>query len=63
METQSKNLEKFLIKEVLSITDFQEINATHTIEIKQFIRNVIDNNRDKEDKRIFLENIQRENKI
>ena len=49
--------QKFLIKEVLSITDFQEINATHTIEIKQFIRNVINNNRDKEDKRIFLENI------
>ena len=34
--------------------DFQEINATHTIEIKQFIRNVINNNRDKEDKRILL---------
>ena len=37
--------QKFLIKEVLSITDFQEINATHTIEIKQFIRNVINNKR------------------
>ena len=49
--------EEFLHNEVKNIEDFQLINTVNSIFMKNYIREIVNNNRDLEDKRIFVENI------
>ena len=49
--------EEFLHNEVKNIEDFQLINTVRSIFMKNYIREIVNNNRDLEDKRIFVENI------
>jgi len=49
--------EEFLHNEVRNIEDFQLINTVRSIFMKNYIREIVNNNRDLEDKRIFVENI------
>ena len=48
---------EFLRNEVKNIEDFQLINTVRSIFMKNYIREIVNNNRDLEDKRIFVENI------
>ena len=47
----------FVVPGVKDINDFQLISKVETIYIKNYIREIVKNNRDLEDKRVFLENI------
>ena len=47
----------FVVPGVKDIDDFQMISKVSTIQMKNYIREIVSNNRDLEDKRIFLENI------
>ncbi len=47
----------FVVPGVKNIDDFQKISKVQTIQMKNYIREIVKNNRDLEDKRIFLENI------
>ncbi len=47
----------FLKPGVKDIDDFQLISITRSIFMKNYIREIVNNNRDLEDKRIFVENI------
>ena len=47
----------FVVPGVKDIDDFQMISKVQTIQMKNYIREIVNNNRDLEDKRIFLENI------
>ena len=48
---------KYLVSGVMNTDDFQLINKINSIIEKNYIRKIVNNNRDLEDKRIFLENI------
>ena len=56
-ENLKKTEEEFLNNEVRNIEDFQLINTVRSIFMKNYIREIVNNNRDLEDKRIFVENI------
>jgi len=45
----------FVVPGVKNIDDFQKISKVQTIQMKNYIREIVKNNRDLEDKRIFLE--------
>ena len=47
----------FVVPGVKDINDFQKISKVSTIQMKNYIKEIVNNNRDLEDKRIFLENI------
>jgi len=47
----------FVVPGVKDIDDFQMISKVPTIQMKNYIREIVRNNRDLKDKRIFLENI------
>jgi DNA helicase IV len=47
----------FVVPGVKNINDFQSISKVDTIHMKNYIRQIVMNNRDLEDKRVFLENI------
>ena len=40
-----------------NVTDYQMINKLESLQMKNYIRKIVINNRDLEDKRVFLENI------
>jgi superfamily I DNA/RNA helicase len=48
---------KYLVSGVMNTDDFQLINKINSIIEKNYIRKIVNNNRDLGDKRIFLENI------
>jgi len=47
----------FVVPGVKNINDFQKISKVSTIQMKNYIREIVNNNRDLEKKRVFLENI------
>ena len=47
----------FVVPGVKNINDFQKISKVSTIQMKNYIREIVNNNRDLETKRVFLENI------
>jgi len=47
----------FVVPGVKDINDFQMISKVETLHMKNYIRDIVKNNRDLEDKRVFLENI------
>jgi len=47
----------FVVPGVKNIDDFQKISKVSTIQMKNYIREIVNNNRDLEKKRVFLENI------
>ena len=47
----------FVVPGVKNIDDFQKISKVLTIQMKNYIREIVNNNRDLEKKRVFLENI------
>lgn len=47
----------FVVPGIKDINDFQMISKVPTIQMKNYIRQIVNNNRDLEDKRVFLENI------
>jgi len=47
----------FVVPGVKNIDDFQKISKVQTIQMKNYIREIVNNNRDLEKKRVFLENI------
>ena len=47
----------FVVPGIKEIDDFQLISKVATIHMKSYIREIVLNNRDLEDKRVFLENI------
>jgi superfamily I DNA/RNA helicase len=47
----------FVVPGIKDIDDFQMISKVPTIQMKNYIREIVKNNRDLEDKRVFLENI------
>ena len=49
--------QKYLVPGVMDIKDFQLINKINSVIESNYIRKIVNNNRDLEDKRIFLENI------
>jgi superfamily I DNA/RNA helicase len=48
---------KYLVPGVMNTDDFQLINKINSIIEKNYIRKIVNNNRDLDNKRIFLENI------
>ena len=46
-----------VVSGVKNIDDFQKISKVSTIQMKNYIREIVNNNRDLEKKRVFLENI------
>ena len=49
--------QKYLVPGVMNVNDFQLINKINSVIESNYIRKIVNNNRDLEDKRIFLENI------
>jgi len=47
----------FVVSGVKNIDDFQKISKVSTIQMKNYIREIVNKNRDLEKKRVFLENI------
>ena len=47
----------FVVPGVKNIDDFQKISKVLTVQMKNYIREIVNNNRDLEKKRVFLENI------
>jgi superfamily I DNA/RNA helicase len=47
----------FVVPGVKNINDFQKISKVSKIQMKNYIREIVNNNRDLEKKRVFLENI------
>ena len=47
----------FVVPGIKDIDDFQKISKVLTIQMKNYIREIVNNNRDLEKKRVFLENI------
>ena len=47
----------FVVPGIKDVNDFQLISKVETIYMKNYIREIVKNNRDLEDKRVFLENI------
>ena len=48
---------KFFVPGIVKTDDFQRVSNKNTLQIKDYIRKIVNNNRDLEDKRVFLENI------
>jgi superfamily I DNA/RNA helicase len=47
----------FVVPGIKDVNDFQKISKVSTIQMKNYIREIVNNNRDLEKKRVFLENI------
>ena len=47
----------FVVSGIKNIDDFQRISKVNSIHMKNYIRQIVANNRDLQDKRVFLENI------
>ena len=47
----------FVVSGIKNINDFQRISKVNSIHMKNYIRQIVANNRDLQDKRVFLENI------
>ena len=48
---------KFFVPGIVKTDDFQRVSNKNTLQIKDYIRKIVNNNRDLEDKRVFVENI------
>ena len=48
---------KFFVPGIVKTDDFQRVSDKNTLQIKDYIRKIVNNNRDLEDKRVFVENI------
>jgi hypothetical protein len=49
--------QSFVLPGLKNVTDYQMINKLESLQMKNYIRKIVINNRDLEDKRVFLENI------